>query len=175
MKRVIIPVLIFACALSTFGQGTFQFITSLSGTNIVPGPGGPGSGQGSFTLDGSLFTGGVLVTSGNTPTGARIHGPAPVGSNAGALFDMSGPTFVAPDPTTGDPGGMYFDINRVLASSETSDLLAGLWYVNIRSDAFPGGDIRGQIVAVPEPSVLAALCLGGTALCLSMRRKRALN
>jgi hypothetical protein len=37
---------------------------------------------------------------------------------------------------------------------------SGSTYVNIHSSAFPGGEIRGQIVAVPEPGTMALGALG---------------
>ncbi len=33
-----------------------------------------------------------------------------------------------------------------LSDSQTADLLAGKWYVNIHTKANPGGEIRGQVV-----------------------------
>jgi hypothetical protein len=51
-----------------------------------------------------------------------------------------------------------------LDATMLSDLRAGLWYVEITSAAYPNGEIRGQIVPVPEPSVFALLCLSGLAL-----------
>ena len=36
--------------------------------------------------------------------------------------------------------------SRALTAAEEADLLAGLWYVNIHSAQFPGGEIRGQLV-----------------------------
>lgn len=159
------------CAASAHGQGTLQFTAGLNGANIVPSPGGSGSGQGTFTLDGSLFAGGVTFALGNPPTGTSIHGPALPGNNANALFDMRGPTFVAPDPVSGDPGGLFYDVNRTLTASEISDLSAGLWYVNVRSDSFPNGDIRGQIVLVPEPSTWALMGIGIMSICFRQRMK----
>lgn len=59
------------------------------------------------------------------------------------------------------------------AAQEVS-LLAGDMYVNIHTQQFPGGEIRGQISVIPEPSTFA---LGGIAVAglLLMRRCRAAN
>jgi hypothetical protein len=45
-------------------------------------------------------------------------------------------------------------------SQQETDLLKGLWYVEVRTSAFPGGEMRGQLVqppaaAVPEPATYA--------------------
>ena len=60
----------------------------------------------------------------------------------------------------------------LLDQSQEDNLLAGDWYVNIHTDNFGGGEIRGQVLvtAVPEPASGAMGCLvcGG----LLIRRRR---
>ena len=55
----------------------------------------------------------------------------------------------------------------ILSAGQVNDLLAGLWYLNLHTDAFPDGEIRGQVV--PEPGTLALLA-GGLGL-LAVRRR----
>lgn len=74
-------------------------------------------------------------------TMAHIHGPALPGVNAGVLFDIS-PMPPGPSPLGSPKVGCV----GPLGGTQFSDLIDGLWYINIHSDAFPGGEIRGQII-----------------------------
>ncbi|MCU0787385.1 MAG: CHRD domain-containing protein [Verrucomicrobia bacterium] len=49
-------------------------------------------------------------------------------------------------------------------------MLANLLYVNIHSTFAPGGEIRGQVLLVPEPASLSLAAFSAIALML-MRRK----
>jgi hypothetical protein len=51
-------------------------------------------------------------------------------------------------------------------------MAAGEAYWNIHSTTFPGGEIRGFLVAVPEPSSLALLGLGAVGLAARAWNKR---
>lgn len=51
-----------------------------------------------------------------------------------------------------NPGSLTYSI-----AEQEQDLMNGLWYLNLRTSAYPGGEIRGQLTAVPEPSEWALL------------------
>lgn len=75
----------------------------------------------------------IVFTGLSTPeTGAHIHGPAAPGVNAGVKHLLP----------AGNPKVGVWNY----AQADEADILAGRMYVNIHSTAFPGGEIRGQIV-----------------------------
>jgi hypothetical protein len=73
--------------------------------------------------------------------------------------------------------GSFTDIWTGLTASYITALVAGSYYLNIRTSAFTGGEIRGQITAVPEPGPLALAGLGAATVFggawLRRRRPRA--
>jgi MYXO-CTERM domain-containing protein len=63
------------------------------------------------------------------------------------------------------------------SASQTADLLGGLDYINIYTPANLGGEIRGQLIVVPEPHP-GVMLLGAGALALLWRvvhRRRQIN
>jgi len=72
--------------------------------------------------------------SGVTPTAMHFHKGA-VGLPGPVALEVKAPY------TSGMTGTL------TLTDAQETDLLAGLWYLNIHSAAFTGGEIRGQVVA----------------------------
>ncbi|MFO1501302.1 MAG: CHRD domain-containing protein [Verrucomicrobiota bacterium] len=104
-----------------------------------------------------------------------LHGPASSGETAPVLFDLQPFHTRAPDPTA---GGTILG-TLLLTSTQASDLLLGLDYVNIYTDAHPGGEIRGRLfprVGVPVPDggpdlFCTAILLAGLGSVSIARRK----
>ena len=123
------------------------------------GAGGSGTGTGTITLDTvSNALSWSITWSGlsGTPTLMHFHGPALSNQNAGVQIG----TGVAGPPVVG---------NAILSAGQEADLLAGLWYLNLHTTTFTGGEIRGQVLAVPEPST-ALLLVSGLSLLAAGRR-----
>ncbi len=74
-------------------------------------------------------------------TNAHFHGPALPGESAGVQVPI--------DYTFNPTSGM-----AILDVDQASDLLAGLWYINIHSSFKPAGEIRGQVNVVPIPAAI---------------------
>jgi hypothetical protein len=81
-----------------------------------------------------------------TSTAGHFHGPAAVGVVAGVAIAYTG------FPTGGSSGS--YSNSHVLTATQEAQLLAGLWYGNIHSNLFPGGEIRAQIVVQPASNLI---------------------
>ena len=106
-----------------------------SQANAGMGTGSPGVGTAPITLDTDTnLLSWVVNRSGltGTPLVMHFHGPALPNQNAGVQVS----TGVAGPPVMG---------NAVLSANQVDDLLAGLWYLNLHTDEFPGGEIRGVV------------------------------
>ncbi len=133
--------------------------------NAGAGTGAIGTGSAAVTLDTN-----TNVLSWNVSwsglTGAAIfahfHGPALPNQNAGAQVDIGAISGLV-SPSIG---------NSLIAAGQANDLLAGLYYINIHTGAFPGGEIRGQVSRVPEPSTAILLVSGIFGLLAFARRRR---
>lgn len=143
-------------------QSTFEaFLTGL-GEN--PPNASPATGFGTVVLsaDQTMITvneswSGLL----SPATGSHIHGPAGAGTNALILFPFSG----VPNATAGAIPEQTFAITP----TQVGYLFAGFLYMNVHDAVFPGGEIRGQLLLVPEPSSAALLGMG---LLVAMKRLR---
>ncbi len=162
------------------------FTTTLRGINEVPATASSAIGSSTVTLAGDILT--VNETfSGLTAiaTGAHIHCCSPVGVNAAIALPF--PNF--PSATSGTYN-QSFDLTQSAtytagflagfastAAAETAlinGLNTGLTYANIHDSTFPGGEIRGQLAAVPEPAT-TGLMLVGLISMVAVGRKRMYN
>jgi len=61
--------------------------------------------------------------------------------------------------------------NNTTLAAQLPNILAGRSYMNFHTTQFGGGEIRGAIAAVPEPSTMMLLS-GGLAILARARRRR---
>ncbi len=125
-------VLLLAVTASNAQIGIGPF--PIDGLQEAPPNSSPATGIGSVTLSPDGFLDFNIVFDGlvGAQIAAHFHGPATPGQNAGVQF-----TLPLGSPIIGSVGP--------LDAQQQSDLLDGLWYVNIHSTIFPGGEIRGQV------------------------------
>ena len=106
---------------------------SLSGTEEVPTAATAGTGSGSFTVapDGSIK--GSVTTTGVQGTMAHIHQGAR-GANGPVIVPLikNGDTYSAPPAAK-------------LNEAQMQAFKAGNLYVNVHSDRYKGGEVRGQL------------------------------
>ncbi len=137
----------------------FTVQVSLDGFQESPPNPSPGSGQASVTINTETRLVEILLNYSGLvapATAAHLHGLADPGQNAGVLFGLT---------NMGD----HFMGSGVLSEANFAGLMENRTYINLHTTAFPGGEIRGQVI-VPAPGVapLLALALAGRG-----RRRRA--
>jgi hypothetical protein len=165
---------VFAVAVSssTSAQAQTSFVSFLNGAQEAPTPVvTPATGNGTVLLNAMrneitirLRFEGLLAG----VTVAHIHNGA-VGVGGPVILDiLSLIDFSARDRTSGEI------FSRVLSVTPTQAnvLLAGNGYFNIHTELNKGGEIRGQINVVPEPSTYVLMATGLGGLMLVGRRRR---
>ena len=162
----------------------------LSGPSESPPNASPGTGFAVVTFDTVADTMRVQASfSGllGTTTASHIHAPTPAPFSGTAGVATTTPTFPGfPLGVTSGTYDMTFDLslstswnaafisaNGGTTASATAAfeaaVAAGESYLNIHSTVVPGGEIRGFLVAVPEPGTLSLTAL---ALGVVWRRRR---
>lgn len=167
-------------------QAALVYSVTMNGANESPPAATPGFGSGFITFDTTANTMRVQVTFsgllGNT-TAAHIHAATldpgtgtagvatqvpsfvgfPLGVTSGSFdttFDMTLASSYRAAYITANGGTPASAFNALLNASAS-----GRAYFNIHTAAFPGGEIRGFLTAVPEPSSMALTGLiAGSAL-----------
>ena len=180
MKKLLLSVLT-ACSLVSVQASIVSYVVNLDGPSESPANGSPGTGFGTVDYDSTAHTLSLSVNfSGltGTTTASHIHAPTvnPFVLTAGVATTT--PTF-AGFPLGVTSGSFANLLDLTLASSYnpsfitahggttaqaeldlTAAFAAGKAYWNIHTSTFGGGEIRGFLVQVPEPSTLALVGLG---------------
>jgi len=143
-----------------------NFDANLDPFQEVPPHNTPGYGSVDLTLSGT-----TLSINAGTGVYADLLGGASTVRLADAAVGANGPTiFLFNLDTPGNTSGT-FSGSGTLTAAQITDLNAGNLYVNITDSVFPSGEIRGQILATPEPTAMALMGAGSLAL-LAMRRRK---
>ncbi len=128
------------CGTSPMMMEPVAITSSLRSSSEVPPTASNGSGSMQAHLDRQTHQlSWNIVYAGMTGpvTAAHFHGPAMAGQNAGVVVPILGSL---ESPMQG---------SALLTADQTTQLLAGEWYVNLHTSAYPGGEIRGQVMVSP--------------------------
>ena len=157
----------------SFGSGTFIINDAMTSMSFVVDI---------FNID---VTGSQTADTFDNLVAAHIHGPAAPGSNGPVRWGFFGApdNDVAPSDLVVTPfagvGGRFtstWDATEGNAGTnfavQLPNILAGLTYINFHTVQFGGGEIRGQLLLVPEPAVLLLVAIALLAVVIQHRRGR---
>lgn len=145
-----------------------------------------------FNID---FTGSQTADPNDNISAAHIHaGPLVTPTtNGGVVWGFIGTPFNDTNPTdtvvTPFPIGVGAFItskwdapegNNTTLLAQLTHILNGRSYINFHTTQFPGGEIRGAILAadvepIPEPATMLMVGFGGAAILRSVRRRKKLE
>jgi hypothetical protein len=183
-----------ALLLASVAQAQVTVYTAvLTGAAEATPNASPATGTATVTVDIGLSTMRVEATFNDllgTVTAAHIHGATAVAGTGTAGVITTTPTFTSfPSGVTGGSYDHTFDMTLsgsynsafITANGGTvpsafsafvTALDAGKTYLNIHTNVFPAGEIRGFLTPVPEPASYASF-LGLAALgAVALRRRR---
>jgi CHRD domain/PEP-CTERM motif len=102
---------------------------------------------------------------------SHIHGPV-ANNNGNGFTQTAGVAINLTRSSNAVTGGTFTNPTHTLTPAQEIDLLNGKFYINIHTATNGGGELRGFLVPVPEPSTAGLIALGVAGL-VARRRNRA--
>ncbi len=152
MKKLI-TVLSLTSTLSIAGAATLKFGGPINGSQEVPPvEGTSAAGSAVLTLDTETLTYDLKIDIAGLPetiNAAHIHS-APVGVNGGVIVNL----LDEEDESFEELGSFkrYSVAGKPFDPAGLASLFGGDTYLNFHTDAFPGGEVRGQLLPIEESS-----------------------
>lgn len=155
------------CALGALGSAqTALFQFPLQTSQVVPPVGTGASGSGMLSLNpltGNVTVAGSYAGLAGTQTLVHLHGPALAGASAPVVATLTG---------SGGTSGSFSGL-ALLNVTQSAEVLAGKFYLDVHTTTSPDGELRGQVcrlaVAVtrnsganPQSYTCSAPVFGGT-------------
>ncbi|MDX2221590.1 MAG: CHRD domain-containing protein [Rhodospirillaceae bacterium] len=140
---VLVAVALFVAAPSALAQGSRNFHADLAAEWQTKYTESPATGRADFHLDLATLTFSWEITFKDLlapVTTVRVHGPAQPGANGGVMLEIAGKG--AKSPLKGE---------AKITEAHVQYLLYGWTYLNITTEKYPLGEIRGQLdVRAPQ-------------------------
>jgi hypothetical protein len=131
-----------------------------------------------LTVNVGWGTGNGFTDLSSNVTNQHIHGPTgnPFGNNGVGNFRQTAgiPAGFGLTRTSNSPVNGQISNNQILFNAtQEAQLMNGQFYINIHTTNNSGGEVRGFLVAVPEPATGALAALGALGLLTRRRWQRA--
>lgn len=141
MKKILYLIIagVILILLSITASAQQVFAANLSSAQEVPTNATTGKGVATLTLNAAETQFNMVVTYsglGSVANAGHIHGPAPVGVNAGVLITIAG--------VSGTSATINV-MNQAITPTQVLQLRSNQLYVNVHTTGNPGGEIRGQL------------------------------
>ncbi|MDJ0659755.1 MAG: CHRD domain-containing protein [Crocosphaera sp.] len=146
-------------------------VTTAEGSATGTLTGGPGSYVFTYEIDYAGLSSPIAPIG---VTGGHIHN-APAGVNGSVVHFLDTDFFDYTGTTAGTIMGdwRFDDATNPLTDLLVDELKSGNLYFNLHTENFNGGEIRGQINSVPEPSMVLGLgFLAATAFGLGQKQRQ---